>query len=94
MEIHGSNSNEICYNVKKDTRVIEDEDTDTDTEILTAGTTTCFHNVNPRIKSKEKKPDIGELGNFINNKTDSFHKKNSRHNNFHIYHYLNSQQKE
>ena len=30
LEIYKSNSNEICYNVKKNTDFIEDKDTDTD----------------------------------------------------------------
>ena len=33
LEIYESNSNEICYNVKKNTHVIEDQDIDTDTEL-------------------------------------------------------------
>ena len=36
MEICKSNGNKICYNIKKNTDVIEDKDIDTDTESLTA----------------------------------------------------------
>ena len=32
LEIYESNSNEICYNAKKNTDFIEDKDTDTDTD--------------------------------------------------------------
>ena len=32
MEIYKSNSNEICYNVRKSTDVIDDKNIDTDTE--------------------------------------------------------------
>ena len=73
LEIYESNSNEICYNVKKNTDVIEDKDIDTDTESLTAGTPISFHSDTPRKKSSKKNPDIREL--FIDNKTDSLHKK-------------------
>ena len=53
-EIYESNSNEICYNVKKNTAVIEDKGTDTDTETLTAGTPISFHSDTPGKKSTEK----------------------------------------
>ena len=92
LEIYESNSNEICYNVKKNTHVIEDQDIDTDTESLTAGTPIHFHSDTPRKKSSKKNPDIREL--FTDNKMDSLHKKDTRHDNFHICHQLNLQQKE
>ena len=92
MEIYESNSNEICYNVKKNTHVIEDQDIDTDTESLTAGTPIHFHSDTPRKKSSKKNPDIREL--FTDNKMDSLHKKDTRYDNFHICHQLNLQQKE
>ena len=92
LEIYESNSNEICYNVKKNTDVIEDKHIDTDTESLTAGTPISFHSDTPRKKSSKKNPDIREL--FIDNKTDSLHKKDTRYDNFHICHQLNLQQKE
>ena len=50
LEIYESNSNEICYNVKKNTDVIEDKDIDTDTESLTACTPISFHSDTPRKK--------------------------------------------
>ena len=53
-----SNINKICYNVKKNTDVIEDKDIDTDTESLTAGTPISFHSDIPRKKSTKKNPDI------------------------------------
>ena len=92
LEIYESNSNEICYNVKKNTHVIEDQDIDTDTESLTAGTPIHFHSDTPRKKSSKKNPDIREL--FTDNKMDSLHKKDTRYDNFHICHQLNLQQKE
>ena len=50
LEIYESNNNEICYNIKKNTHVIEDQDIDTDTESLTAGTSIHFHCDTPRKK--------------------------------------------
>ena len=90
--IYESNSNEICYNVKKSTHVIQDQDIDTDTESLTAGTPIHFHSDTPRKKSSKKNPDIKEL--LTDSKMDSLHKKDIRYDNFHIFHQLNLQQKE
>ena len=92
MGIYESNSNEICYNVKKSTHVIQDQDIDTDTESLTAGTPIHFHSDTPRKKSSKKNPDIKEL--LTDNKMNSLHKKDIRYDNFHIFHQLNLQQKE
>ena len=92
LEIYESNRNEICYNVKKNTDVIEGKDIDTDTESLTAGTPISFHSDTPRKKSSKKNPDIREL--FIDNKMDSLHKKDTRYDNFRICHQLDLQQKE
>ena len=92
MEIYQSNSNEICYNIKKNTHVIEDQDIDIDTESLTAGTPIHFHCDTPRKKSSKKNHDIIEL--FTDNKMDSLHKKDTRYDNFHICHQLNLQQRE
>ena len=93
MEIYGSNSNEICYNVKKNADIIEDKDTDIDTDTVTTGTPISFHNDTPKKKSTEKNPDIRELENFTRNEMDSFHKKYTRMIAF-ICHQLNLQQKE
>ena len=92
LEIYESNSNEIRYNVKKNTHVIKDQDIDTDTESLTTGTPIYFHSDTPRKKSSKKNPDIREL--FTDNETDSLHKKDTRYDNFHVCHQLNLQQKE
>ena len=89
LEIYESNSNEICYNVKKSSDVIKDKDTDTDTESLTAGAPISFHGDTPRKKSSKKNPDIREL--FIDNKMDSLQKKDTRCDNFHICHQSNLQ---
>ena len=86
MEIYKSNSNEICYNVKKNTDFIEDKDTDTDTDFNSR-----YTNFFSQWHSYD---EIRELENFIDNKMDSLHKKNIRHDNFHICHQLNLQQKE
>ena len=90
LEIYESNSNEIFYNVKKNTDVIEDKDIDT--ESLTAGTPISFHSDTPRKKLLKKNSDIREL--FIDNKMDSPHKKDTRYDNFHICHQLNLEQRE
>ena len=45
-----SNSNEICYNVKKYTDIIKDKDTDIDTDTVTTGTPISFHNDPPKKK--------------------------------------------
>ena len=58
VEICKSNGNKICYNIKKNTDVIEDKDIDTDTESLTAGTPISFHSDIPRKKPTKKNPDI------------------------------------
>ena len=92
LEIYESNSNEICYNVKKNTHVIEDQDIDTDAESLTAGTPIYFRSDTLRKKSSKKSPDIREL--VIDIKMDSLHKKGTRYDNFHICYQLNLQQKE
>ena len=89
LEIYESNSNEICYNVKKNTHVIEDQDIDIDTKSLAAGTPIHFHSDTPRKKSSKKNPDIREL--FIDHKMDSLHKKDTRYDNFHICRQLNLQ---
>ena len=89
LEIYESNSNEICYNVKKSSDVIKDKDTDTDTESLTAGARISFHGDTPRKKSSKKNPDIREL--FIDKKMNSLQKKDTRCDNFHICHQSNLQ---
>ena len=88
--IYESNSNKICYNVKKNTDVIEDKDIDTDTESLTRGTPISFHSDTPRKKLTKKNPNIKEL--FIDNKMNSFHKKDTRYDNFYVCHQLSLQQ--
>ena len=92
LEIYESNSNEICYNVKKNTDFIKDKDIDADKESLTAGKPISFHSDCPRKKSTKKISDIRELS--IDNKMDSLHKKDTRYDNFRICYQLNLQQKE
>ena len=92
VEICKSNGNKICYNIKKNTDVIEDKDIDTDTESLTAGTPISFHSDTPRKKGTKKNPDTGEL--FIDSKMYLLHEKDTRYDNFHICHQLNLQPNE
>ena len=88
LEIYESNSNEICYSVKKNTHIIEDQDIDIDTDSLTAVTPINFHSDTSRKKSSKKNPDIREL--FIDNKMDSLRKKDTGYDTRYEFSYFSS----
>ena len=54
LETYENNSNEICCNVKKNTHVIKDQDTDIDIEPLTAVTPIYLHLI-PLERNHERK---------------------------------------
>ena len=58
LEIFESNNNEIFYNIKKNTHIIENQDIDTDTESLTSGTQIHFHSDTTRKKWSKKNHEI------------------------------------
>ena len=93
LEIYKSNINETCYNIKKTADVIDDKDSDSDTETLTEGNSVAFYSNTPRRKSVDKSPNIRELETFID-KMDSLHKNNIKSDDFHICHQVVLQQKE